>query len=226
MPRGRPKGVTSAAVHDRRMKTLNLRREGYTLAAIAEALEVTMGAITADVKWLRSEGYDLGEGHTGKVLPPPGAEVAQLRVVAAADDEAVVRREVNDRRIAGESILMISIAMQITAHDVRRHIHEAHRLAQGEDIEARRELQLSRCEELLRGLRSGILEGNPKSVNAAVRVIAEMNRLQGLYRPIQVEHTMITVDMIDHEVARLTTELARLEGGLPQGYLEGEAVEE
>jgi len=222
---GRPKGVDAQVIHDRRMRTLTLRREGYTLAAIAKAHEVTLTTVTGDVKWLRGQGYDLGEGHTGRALPPPGADIPQLRTVAAADDEAAVRREVHDRRIRGESILAISIAMQITAHDVRRHLHEVHRLSRENDIEARRELQISRLEELLRCLWPAVQEGNTKSANAAVRAMAELHRLQGLYRPIQVEHTMITVDMIDQEMARLTAELARLEGGEP-AYVEGETIDD
>lgn len=223
MPRGRPKGMgPSQEILDRRMKVLALRRESYTIAAIAEALGSTMAKTTVDVKWLREQGYDLGEGHTGRALPPPGAELVQLRTVAADDDQAVVRREVNDRRIRGESILMISIAMKITAQEVRRHIHDANRLAQEGDIEARRELELARLDRMLHSLDEGIRDGNPKAINAAVRVVAERSKLLGLYRPIQVEHTVITTDMIDAEMKRLTAELARIEHPELTDYIEVE----
>jgi len=214
MPRGRVKGVTSDSVLDRRMRVLALRREGYTLAAIAEALEITMGKASSDVKWLRNEGYDLGERSTGRDLPPINANMGILRAVATADDEAVVRREVNDRRIKGEPILSISIAMGISAHEVRRHIHDAARIAAEGDIETRRELELARLDRLLENLAEGIADGSPKSINAAVRVIAERCRIQGLYRPLQVEHTVITVDMIDAEMARLNEQLANLRSGV------------
>jgi hypothetical protein len=227
MPRGRPKasGPEAQAIQDRRMRALALRREGRTVAAIAEALETTAARITGDMKWLREQGFDLGEGYTGRALPPPGSGVLQLRTVAADDDEAAVRREVNDRRIQGESILMISIAMKITAQDVRRHIHDAARLAQEGDIETRRELELARLDYMLLKLREGIEVGDPKSINAAARVVAERCKIQGLYRPMQVEHTVITIDMIDQEMKRLNAELADLdqviEGsevyGLPPG---------
>ena len=213
MPRGRPKlsGPEAQEIMDRRMRTLALRREGYTLAAIAEAQGVPMTRITSDVKWLREQGYDLGEGHTGRALPPPGSDVPQMRTVAADDDNAAVRREVSDRRIRGESILGISISMQISAHDVRRHLHDAYRLSSEGDVEARRELELARLDRMLAALDEGIMDGNPKAVNAAARVIGERSRLLGLYRPVQVEHTVITVDTIDAEMQRLTRELAKLE---------------
>lgn len=168
MPRGRPKasGPEAQEIMDRRMKVLALRREGYTHAAITGALETTMSRVTTDVKWLRAQGYDLGEGHTGKALPPPSAGIVQLRAVAAADDEAVVRREVEDRRIRGESILAIAIAMQIIPQEVRRHIHDAARIAKEGDIEERRALQLARLDRLLVYLDEGIRDGNTKAIKA------------------------------------------------------------
>jgi hypothetical protein len=217
---------------DRRMKVLALRRDGYTIAAVAEAIESTMSRTAADLKWLRDQGYDIGEGHTGRPLPAPGAERhAQLRAIAAADDEAVTRREVSDRRIRGEDILSISIAMGIPAHEVRRHMQDAARIAHEGDMEQRRALQLARLDKLLLNLEEGIQDGNPKAINAAVRVIAEGNRLQGLYLPIQVEHTVITVDVIDREMERLTAKLAEAEAaearGLPRYIdVDGEPVDE
>lgn len=210
------------------MKVLALRREGHTLAAITAALGSTMAKTTVDVKWLREQGYDLGEGYTGRNLPPPRAEVAQLRTVAAEDDNAATRREVNDRRIRGESILAISIAMKITPQDVRRHMHDAVRLAQEGDIEARRELELARLDRMLHSLDVGIRVGDPKAINAATRVVAERCKILGLYRPMQVEHTVITVDMIDAEMKRLSAELAKAEHPELTSYIEveGEPVDE
>jgi hypothetical protein len=201
------------------MKVLALRREGYTMAAIAGALETTLARITTDVKWLRGQGYDLGEGHTGRQLPPPGPDMGQLRAVAAADDEAAVRREVHDRHIRGEDILSIAIAMMIIPQEVRRHIHTAARLAEEGDIKVRREVELARLDRMLLNLDEGILAGNPKSINAGARIIAERCRILGLYRPIQVEHTVITVDMIDAEMARLNAEMQRLREGVVQGEI-------
>lgn len=222
MPRGRPKGIISQEVIDRRMRVLALRREGYTHAALAEGLGVSVAVVSNDIKWLRTEGYDLGEGSTGRALPPINASQGVLRPVPADDDdERDIRREVNDRRIQGEPLLSISIALKISVHEVRRHIHDAARLAAEDDIETRRELELARLDRLLASLAEGIAEGSPKSVNAAVRVIAERCRIQGLYRPLQVEHTVITVDMIDAEMARLNEQLANLRSGI----VEGSAVE-
>lgn len=213
MARGRPKGQESQAILERRMKVLALRRDGRTMAAAAGALEVSVSAVVGDVKWLREQGYDLGEGRTSPPPPPGAVEMRQLRAVAADDDQATTRREVCDRRIKGESILMISIAMRITAHEVRHYLYEANRIAAESDTEARRELQYARLEHLLIMLAPGIEEGNPKAINAAARVNAEINRLGGLYRPILVEHTVITVDAIDNEIARLTQQLNGLRSG-------------
>lgn len=221
MPRGRPKatGTEAQEILDRRMKVLALRRDGHTMAAVATALDITLSKVTTDVKWLRGQGYDLGEGHTGRQLPPPGPDMSQLRVVAAADDEATVRREVNDRRIRGEDILSIAIAMQIIPQEVRRHIHDAARIAQEGDVEARRELELARLDRMLVYLDEGMRYGDPKAINAARSVVAERCKIGGLYRPIQVEHTVITMDMIDAEMARLHAELQELQGGVVEGEI-------
>lgn len=219
MGRGRPKatGPEAQEIMDRRMKVLALRREGYTQAAIAGALETTLSRVVTDVKWLRGQGHDLGEGHTGRQLPLLGPDMPQLRAVAAADDEAVVRREVNDRHIRGEDILSIAIAMTIVPQEVRRHIHAAARLAEEGDIKVRREIELARLDRMLLNLDAGILDGNPKAINAGARIIAERCRILGLYRPIQIEHTVITIDMIDAEMARLNAEMQRLRDGVIQG---------
>lgn len=227
MPRGRTKasGPEAQQIMDRRMRVLALRREGHTQAAIAAALETTMGRVTTDVKWLREQGYDLGEGHTGRALPPPGADIAQLRAIAAADDEAAVRREVTDRRIRGEDILSIAIAMQIIPQEVRRHIHDAARIAKEGDIEVRRELALARLDRMLQYLDEGIRYGIPKAINAARAVVAEQCRIQGLYMPIQFEHTVITLDMIDAEMRRLSAQLASTERPELTNYIEAEPVD-
>jgi len=225
MGRGRPKasGAEAQAIMDRRMKVLALRREGHTQAAIAEALETTTARVVNDGKWLREQGYDLGEGHVGRALSPSAATTAQLRSVAAADDEAVVRREVNDRRIRGEDILSIAIAMQIPQREVRQHIHDAARIAKEGDIEVRRALELARLDRMLQYLDEGIRDGNPKSINAARAVVAERCKILGLYVPIQIEHTVITLDMIDAEMKRLSAELARAEQPELTNYIEAEA---
>jgi biotin operon repressor len=209
MARGRPKadGIEAQQIADRRMKVLALRRDGYTLAAIVDALEITPGRVNTDVKWLREQGYDLGEGHTGRAMPPPGADIAQLRPVATTDEEAAVRRKVNDRRIQGEDVLSIAIAMRIETHEVRRHIRDAARLAQEEDIEARRELELARLDRMLMFLDPGIQDGDPKSINAGRAVVAERCKLLGLYQPIRIEGTIITLDVIDAEMRRLAAKL-------------------
>lgn len=209
MARGRPKGSGADApeIIERRMKVLALRRDGLTLTAITEALESTPGRIATDVKWLREQGYDLGEGYVGRTLPPPGVGIAQLRTVVAPDEEAAVRRKVNDRRIQGEDVLSIAIAMQIETHEVRRHIRDAARLAQEEDIEARRELELARLDRMLMFLDPGIQDGDPKSINAARAVVAERCKLLGLYQPIRIEGTIITLDVIDAEMRRLAAKL-------------------
>lgn len=216
MTRGRPKGAEAQIILDRRMNVLALRRDGRTMAAAAEALGVSMGVVTADVKWLREQGYDLGETRVGHVPAVGALDARQLRVAqaAAADDDAVVRREVSDRRVRGESVLMIAITMKITVQEVRRHLHDTNRITAEGDTEARRELQFARLEHLLLKLAPGIEDGNTKAINAAARVHAEIHRLGGLYRPIQVEHTVITVDAIDAEIARLTQQL----NGLRSGY--------
>jgi hypothetical protein len=227
--RGRPKmdGPEAEELLKRRMDVLALRRHGHTNPAIAEALGCSVGSVAGDVRWLRMNNYDIGLRPSGYPGPVERGEVALLRAASPAD-EAPVRAEVQERRVRGEDILSISIAMGIGAGEVRRHLQEAARLANVGDIEERRALQLARLDKMLLNLEEGVREGNPKAINAAVRVIAEGNRLQGLYAPVQVEHTVITLDMIESEMRRLTGELARAESLELTSYVDvdGEPVDE
>ena len=228
--RGRPKqdGPEAQELLKRRMDVLALRQTGHTNPAIAEALGCTVGSVIGDVRWLRLNNFDLGPrptGYSGGISPH--SEAALIRN-ADPDTEAAVRAEVQERRVRGQDILSISIEMGIGAGEVRRHLQDAARLANVGDIEERRALQLARLDKLRLNLEEGVKEGSPKSINAAVRVIAEANRLQGLYAPIQVEHTVITIDMIDAEMKRLTGELVKAEQLELTGYVDvdGEPVDE
>lgn len=228
--RGRPKmdGPEADQLMKRRMDVLKLRQCGHTNPAIAEGLGCSVNSVIGDVRWLRLNGYDMGPrptGHSG--LAEPG-EAALLRAATPADDDAPVRAEVQERRVRGEDILTISIAMGITAGEVRRHLRDAARLANVGELEERRALQLARLDKLLLNLEDGVRDGNPKAINAAVRVIAEGNRLQGLYAPVQVEHTVITLDMVEAEMRRLNGELAKIETLELTNYVDvdGEPVHE
>jgi hypothetical protein len=227
--RGRPKidGPEADRLLKRRMDVLTLRRKGHTNPAIADALECTVANVVGDVRWLRLNGYDIGQRPSGHSDPIPHGEVELLRAPAPPDDGSV-RAEVQKRRVNGEDILSISIAMGIPAREVRTHLREAARQANiGTDMEERRSLQLARLDKLLLSLEEGVRDGNPKAINAAVRVIAEGNRLQGLYAPVQVEHTVITLDMVEAEMRRLSGELAKIETLELTDYVDvdGESVE-
>jgi hypothetical protein len=221
---GRPRNdsVESVKLYERRMRVLALRQDGLGNTEIAEKLDVPPATVARDVRWLRDEGHDVGVELRGTHLRAVPAPTWGRPVAAPVQrSEGQVRQDVDDRRVRGESVTAIARALDITVAEVRRHINEVARARRDDDLDGRRELELARLDRMLLALDAGIEEGNPKAINAAARIIAERAKLLGLYRPIMVEHTVITVDMIDAEMNRLNQELGRLR----EGVVNGEAVE-
>lgn len=90
--------------------------------------------------------------------------------------------------------------------DVKRGLEEATRELALEMGELRQQ-ESDRLDDYLLRLRAGILEGDPKAINTAVRITEVRARLYGLNEPER--HEVITVDALDAERRRLVDELNR-----------------
>jgi hypothetical protein len=56
-------------------------------------------------------------------------------------------------------------------------------------VEEHRQMDTARCEELILGLQPGLRRGDPRSVDAAVKVLAHKSKLLGLEAPKRMEMT-------------------------------------
>ena len=56
-------------------------------------------------------------------------------------------------------------------------------------VEEHRQMDTARCEEMILGLQPGLRRGNPKSVEAAVKVLGHKSKLLGLEAPKRMEMT-------------------------------------
>lgn len=90
--------------------------------------------------------------------------------------------------------------------DVKRGLEEAARELAFETGELR-ELESQRLDNYLIKLHAGIEMGDPKSINAAVRITEVRARLYGLNEP--EKHEVITVDALDAAARELAREIER-----------------
>lgn len=152
-----------------------------------------------------------GRANGSGTIPANGHELANLR------NEAV------RMRIDGHRLVDIAAVVKRDVSTVSKWITgELHHRLDG-SVEELRALELARLDELWLALRDGVRCGDVKAISAAVRVVAERCKIQGLRAPVRIEAitTTITVEMIDAEMARLNAELAGLARSVP-----GEVVDE
>lgn len=90
--------------------------------------------------------------------------------------------------------------------DVKRGLEEATR-DMALEVSEMRELESQRLDDLLLRLRPGIMLGDPKSINSAIRITEVRARLYGLNEPER--HEVITVDALDAAARELEQEIAR-----------------
>lgn len=203
----------------RRAEVARLRREGHTPQQIAELLGVSVGVIRSDIKLLRKQGVDLGSDLDPDVV---GQVVRFLQ--DPKQDQIYVnerRAQVLEMRLQGYSTTKIAQTLGISPTLAAAHLANALDMSVVENAAQLRQLELDRLDRMLTTLEGGISVGDPKAIAAATRISERRARLLGLDKPIQVEATVVTVDLIDREIERLSAKLA----GAPD-TVDGEVISE
>lgn len=203
----------------RRAEVARLRREGRTPVEISELLGVSANTIRSDIKLLRKQGVDLGDdidpdvvGQVVRFLKDPGQDQTYVNER---------RAKVLEMRLQGWSIAKIAESLGISAHLAAAHVANALDMLVVENATQLRQMELERLDRMLTALDDGVMDGDPKAVTAALRISERRARLLGLDKPLQVEATVVTVDLIDREIERLTAKLA----GVPD-VIQGEVIDE
>jgi len=211
--------ATDPHITQRRAEVARLRREGHTPQQIAELLKVSVNVVRADIKLLRRQGVDLGSDLDPDVV---GQVVRFLQ--DPKQDQIYVnerRAKVLEMRLQGYSVAQIAQTLGISPTLAAAHLANALDASVVENTTQLRQMELERLDRMLTVLENGISVGDPKAVTAAIRVSERRARLLGLDKPIQVEATVVTVDLIDREIERLSAKLA----AAPEVF-EGEVIDE
>lgn len=102
--------------------------------------------------------------------------------------------------------------------DVRRAL-EKHVIEEGLAVEAWRELELARLDVLQRAIWPEAMEGSPRAIETALKILDRRAKLLGLDSAIKLE--VLTIDALDQQIQRLEAELGA--GALGIAAAEGEA---
>ncbi|MBB4893550.1 hypothetical protein FHS39_002581 [Streptomyces olivoverticillatus] len=89
--------------------------------------------------------------------------------------------------------------------DVKRAL-EKHVIEEGLAIEAWRELELAKLDALQKAIWPKAMEGDPRAIEAALKILDRRARMLGLDSAIKLE--VLTVDALDAQIQRLEAELA------------------
>lgn len=128
------------------------------------------------------------------------------------------RAEVADRRskavalrLAGADYESIARSLGYTTRgaacqDITRAL-EANLAEQGRSVDVLREAELLRLDLLQVGAWGAATDGDPKAIEVVLKIVDRRCKLLGLDAPQR--HEVITLDLIDAEIARLTAELGR-----------------
>lgn len=113
-------------------------------------------------------------------------------------------------KIDGASYSEIATALgyssRSAAHmDVKRSL-EKHVIEEGLAIEAWRELELSRLDTLQQAIWPKAMSGDPRAIEASLKILDRRAKLLGLDSPVRLE--VLTVDALDAQIQRLEAELA------------------
>jgi len=188
---------------------------------IAAQLRVSVTTITRDFEWLRKRGYDLG-----KIDRERYAE-GQIRTTSnPANDPAhiaQVKKEIVDLRLAGYQTGEIAESLGVSGTVVRKHLRAVFESLTTPNAETLRQIESDRLDRLLVGLQGGILAGDIKAIEAAIKVSERRAMLYGLNQPIRIEHTVLALDTIDAEIERLSQQLMEL--GAAPDVVEGSVID-
>ncbi|SHL75449.1 hypothetical protein [Streptomyces yunnanensis] len=99
----------------------------------------------------------------------------------------------------------LGYASRSAAHmDVKRSL-ERHVVEEGLAIEAWRELELARLDTLQQAIWDKAMSGDPRVIEAALKILDRRAKLLGLDSAIKLE--VLTVDALDAQIQRLEAEL-------------------
>ncbi|GAA3267772.1 hypothetical protein [Streptomyces lavendulae] len=90
--------------------------------------------------------------------------------------------------------------------DVRRAL-EKHVIEEGLAVEAWRELELARLDILQKAIWPEAMEGSPRAIETALKILDRRAKLLGLDSAIKLE--VLTIDALDAQIQRLEAELGR-----------------
>lgn len=89
--------------------------------------------------------------------------------------------------------------------DIKRAL-EKHVIEEGLAIEAWRELELAKLDALQRAIWPAATGGDPRAIEAALKILDRRARMLGLDSAIKLE--VLTIDALDAQIQRLESELA------------------
>jgi DNA-binding CsgD family transcriptional regulator len=197
-----------------------MRRAGDSVATIATTLGMAKSTIVRDLKALREAGVDFG------VLDKTTHDQAQFRSATnPANDPGRVaeqRHRILEMRLQGYQPRVIATTLGISSQQVSIHLAQAFNALNTPNADELRNIELERTDRLLLALEPSIDAGDVKAIAAATRISERRAALMGLNRPVQIEHTVLTVDLLDMEIRRLEEQLAGLTG---HRSIDGEVVE-
>lgn len=208
------------ALHQRRMDVLRLRRAGNSVAEIATVLAVSNATVSKDMAWLRANGHDLGG--TDLVIYEDASRRAKTADKGDPSRIAELRHRIITMRLEGHAPRDIARTLGIALETVQRHLAAVFNSLTTAKAEQAKALELDRLDSYLVALQPGISAGDPKSIMAAIRISDQRAKYQGLHAPVKSEQTVITIDQLDAEIERLTTELARAQQA--DNVVDGEVV--
>lgn len=150
----------------------------------------------------------------GRALPPDDITVARRRNIAAQMKRGgATYQQIADSGTypdTGERLYPEGTSKAQVYVDIKRGLQEA-LSSMALSINELREQEGQRLDDYLLRLRPGIMAGDTKSINTAVRIVETRARLFGLNEPER--HEVITTDALDVEIRQLRDELNRRAAG-------------
>lgn len=109
-------------------------------------------------------------------------------------------------RIRGLSLRAIGKTLGINHQTVANRLEMANRAIVLPGVEAMRKQEDERMDNLLMALEGGIRRGDPKAIEAAIKLLERRAKLWGLDKPAELNVTVHEIDERDRELAEMTRE--------------------
>lgn len=205
---------------DRRQVVCEMRHDGASTNRIAKKLGVAPSTVARDLIRLRSMGHDFG------VLDKQLSSIAKERSATNPGNDpgrvAEVRATILEMRLQGHQPRDIAVTLGLSQSTISVHLVNIFAAHIAPNVDQLRALELERLDRYLTKLEAQIEAGDVKAITAATRISERRAMLTGANRPIQVDHTVLTIDVLDAEIARLNAKMRQLASG--GELIEGEVV--